>query len=100
MHAPAPSWLLGRWQLLRADPTLDFAPGVRMDFRPGGDLRYEVEVAGSRHELELVYAVEGDHLETDFPAAQHRSSAGIRHGQADTLILDFSGALAAFVRER
>ena len=35
-----PRWLLGRWRLLRAEASLDFAPGVRMDFRPGGRLLY------------------------------------------------------------
>lgn len=97
---PPPTWLLGRWRLAGADPALDFAPGVVMEFREGGRLVYHIEAAGQRLAVDLVYSVRGDLLETDNPDAPHRASARILHGAADTLLLDFSGARANFVRER
>jgi len=96
---PVPPWLLGRWRLMRADPALDFAPGVLMEFRPGGELRYTIRVGDREHVITLVYSVRGDLLETDNPTVPHRTSSRIAQGAADTLVIDFSGAIAAFVRE-
>lgn len=84
---------------MRADPALDFAPGVLMDFRPDGELRYTIAVDGREHVIVLVYSVRGDLLETENPIAPHRTSSRIAQGAADTLVIDFSGAKAAFVRE-
>jgi hypothetical protein len=92
-------WLLGTWRLMRADPSLDFAPGVRMEFRPDGQLRYHVDVGGKDQVITLVYRVDGDMLHTDNPAAPHSMSVGIRHGEGDVLLLDFAGAQAMLVRE-
>jgi hypothetical protein len=95
-----PSWLLGTWRLMRADPTLDFAPGVRMEFLADGHLRYHVDVGGKDQVIGLVYRVEGDLLLTDNPAAPHSASVRIEHGEADVLILDFAGPRAMLVREQ
>ena len=95
----APSWLLGTWRLLRADPTLDFAPGVRMEFRPEGHLHYHVDVGGRDQVIALIYRVEGDVLHTDNPSAPHRMSVRMTHGEGDVLMLDFAGAQAMLVRE-
>jgi hypothetical protein len=95
----APPWLLGRWRLMRADAALDFAPGVVMDFRPGGRLRYTITVEGQAHELALVYRVEGDVLRTDNPAAPHATATRFWQGQGDVLVFDFAGPLAVFIRE-
>jgi len=97
---PAPPWLLGRWRLLRSDPTLDFGPGVRMEFRPGGHLRYSLSVDGRELVVPLVYRTTGDLLETDNPAASHVMSTHFALGAGDMLILDFAGAQAIFIRER
>jgi hypothetical protein len=99
-HGGTPRWLLGRWRLLRADPSLDFAPGVGMEFLPYGRLRYTIRVEGRLHELALIYRVEGDMLQTDNPSAPHRASTRFAHGDGDVLLLDFSGARAVFVRQR
>jgi|SRR5687768_2621167 hypothetical protein len=95
-----PAWLFGRWRLLRADPSLDFAPGVRMDFRDGGHLLYTIVVEGHEHVISLIYRVTGDMLQTDNPSAPHRTSTRFFLGEADMLIFDFAGARASFVRER
>ena len=87
------------WRLRRADPTLDFAPGVRMEFRPDGRLRYHVDVGGRDQVIELRYRVEGDLLHTDNPEAPHTMTVRIAHGEADALLLDFAGAQAILVRE-
>lgn len=92
-------WLLGTWRLMRADPALDFAPGVRMEFLTAGVLRYHVDVGGRDQIIELVYRVDGDTLHTDNPAAPHSMSVRIVHGQGDVLLLDFAGLQAMLVRE-
>ncbi len=92
-------WLLGTWRLMRADAALDFAPGVRMEFKPDGTLLYHIDVGGSDQVIHLHYRVEGDTLVTDNPTAPHSMSVRISHGVGDVLILDFAGALAWLVRE-
>jgi hypothetical protein len=99
MPGAVPPWLLGRWRLMRADAGLDFAPGVVMDFRPGGRLRYTITVEGQAHEVALVYSVQGDVLRTDNPAAPHATATRFWHGEAGVLVFDFAGPLAVFVRE-
>jgi hypothetical protein len=92
-------WLLGTWRLMRADPSLDFAPGVRMEFLPDGALHYHVDVGGTDQVIALVYRVDGDLLHTDNPASPHSMSVRIVHGAGDVLLLDFAGAQAMLVRE-
>jgi hypothetical protein len=94
-----PTWLLGIWRLLRADATLDFAPGVRMEFLADGQLHYHIDVGGRDQVVTLLYRVEGDVLHTDNPAAPHSMSVKFAHGAGDVLLLDFGGAHASLVRE-
>ena len=93
------NWLLGIWRLMRADASLDFAPGVRMEFLSEGVLRYHVDVGGQDQSVDLVYRIEGDVLHTDNPAAPHRMRVRIEHGVGDVLLLDFGRAQAMLVRE-
>src|SRR4051812_36249556 len=83
---PAPLWLLGHWRLLRSDPSLDFGPGVRMEFQRGGHLRYILSVDGRELVVPLVYRTTGDLLETDNPAASHVMSTRFTLGAGDMLI--------------
>jgi hypothetical protein len=94
-----PAWLLGCWRLLRADRQLDFAPGVRMEFRPAGQLRYHIDVAGQDRVIELLYRVDGDVLLTDNPEHPHATAVHFARGEGDVLILDFAGPRAWLVRE-
>ena len=91
--------LIGRWRLFRADPSLDFAPNVRMEFLDGGRLRYEFDAGGHPQFLMLIYRIEGDVLFTDNPAAPHATTMRFWFGPGDVLIIDFAGAIAWFVRE-
>ena len=97
------NWLLGIWRLMRADASLDFAPGVRMEFLIDGVLRYHVDVGGQDQSIDLIYRVEsdvdGDVLCTDNPVEPHCMSVRIQHGEGDVLLLDFGGAQAMLVRE-
>ncbi len=92
-------WLLGTWRLLRADAALDFAPGVRMEFRDQGQLHYHIDVGGKDQVVQLRYRLDGDVLSTDNPAAPHSMSVRISHGAGDVLLMDFGGASAMLVRE-
>ncbi len=94
-----PTELLGRWRLLRADPGLEFAPGVRMDFRTGGQLLYTIDVGGRAKVNRLIYRVAGDMLYTEHPAAAHSMTVRFAFGAAGVLVFDFSGVRAWFVRD-
>ena len=91
--------------MFRADPSLDFAPNVRMEFLNGGRLRYSFDAgaagaAGAASQsLMLIYRVEGDMLFTDNPAAPHAISSRFWFGEGDVLGIDFAGAVAWFIRE-
>ena len=91
--------LLGRWRLLRADRSLDFAPGVSMDFQIGGRLLYAFDAGEHRQEVVLLYRVDGDQLHTESPATAHETTAHFAFGEGGALILDFAGARAWFVPE-
>ena len=92
--------LMGRWRLLRAHPSLDFAPEAGMEFRAGGELIYSFAVGAGRVEIGLLYLVAGDLLRTDNPAAPHATAVRFRIGVGDVLVLDFAGAEACFVRDQ
>ena len=91
--------ITGRWRLLRADRSLDFAPEVEMDFREDGSLLYSLKLAeGGWHTFTLNFALEGDELRTETPGPGHVATAHVTFGAGDSLILDFAGAKAWFVR--
>lgn len=84
---------------MRADPGLDFAPQIRMEFLAGGRLRYMFDAGTGEQSLMLIYRLEGDVLSTDNPAASHARETHVRFGPGDVMILDFGGELAWFIRE-
>ena len=83
---PTPAWLFGRWRLMQSDPSLDFGPGVRMEFQRGGHLRYTLSVDGRELVVMLVYRTTGDLLETDNPSASHVMSTRFTLGAGDILL--------------
>lgn len=99
MVPPSSGGLLGRWRLLRADPVLEFAAGVRMEFLAGGHLRYTIPINDREMVVDLIYSVDGNTLRTDNPVAPHATATRFEIGQGDVLILDFAGPRAWFVRE-
>jgi hypothetical protein len=94
-----PTWLLGRWRLLHAEPALGFIPGTRMEFTGDGTLRYVIPIDGTEQTIALVYRVEDDLLRTENPLAPHATATPIRQGPGDTLVLDFADSPAVLVRE-
>lgn len=91
--------LLGRWRLLRAEGSLDFAPHAGLEFLLGGRLRYSFKAGETVQRVMMVYRTEGDVLFTDNPSAPHARTTRFRFGEGDVLILDFAEAAAWFVRE-
>jgi hypothetical protein len=96
---PPPAWLLGRWRLVHAAPSLGFIPGTRMEFASDATLRYVIPIEGTVQTIELVYRVEEDLLRTENPLAPHATATPIHRGPADTLVLDFADSPAVLVRE-
>ena len=92
-------WLLGTWRLYRADDSLDFAPGVRMEFANEGVLRYHINVGGTDQVVNLLYRVEGDTLHTENLIEPHVVSVKFAREGEDVLALDFGGASAWLMRE-
>ena len=99
MVDPAPANLLGKWRLLRADPSLAFAPDVRMDFRKGTELLYSFAAGDGRQVLHLRYRVTGNELHTESPASSFEMTVHFRFAAGGALVFDFAGAEAWFVRE-
>lgn len=85
--------------MLQAHPSLDFAPGVRMEFLEGGELLYHIAVGEREQIVRLIYRLDGDTLHTDNPSSPHSTSVRATRGAGDTLVLDFGGAKAMLVRE-
>lgn len=98
--ARPPDWLLGRWRLVHAAPTIGFMPGTRMEFHPDGALRYTIPLEGREQVIELLYRIHDGLLRTENPLAPHATATPVRQGPADTLVLDFADSPAVLVRER
>lgn len=98
-NAVTPDWLLGTWRLNQADPSLDFAPGVRMEFASESALRYHVDVGGNDQVVDLIYTVDGDTLHTENVMTSHSMSVTFARESANMLRLDFGGAVARLLRE-
>ena len=96
----APHALLGRWRLLRAHHSLDFAPEAGMEFRTNGELIYSFAVGDRRQDVAMAYRVEGDVLRTISSAGGHVNEVRFRIGVGDVLVFDFAGAEACFLREQ
>ena len=94
-----PEDLRGAWRLLRADPALGFAEGVRMVFRAPDSLEYSFLAGGTRHVVDLAYRLEGQVLRTVVVGTTHEAAAGIEFGPGHVLVLDFGGLRAWLVRE-
>lgn len=95
-----PDWLMGRWRLVHAAPTLGFLPGTRMEFRPDGELSYTIPIEGREQVIALLYRIDDGLLRTENPHAPHATATPFRQGPGDTLVLDFADSPAVLVRER
>lgn len=95
-----PDWLLGRWRLVHAAPSIGFMPGTRMEFHPDGALRYTIPLEGREQVIALLYRIDDGLLRTENPLAPHATATPFHQGPADTLVLDFADSPAVLVRER
>jgi hypothetical protein len=97
---PPPDWLLGRWRLVHASPSIGLLPGTRMEFNPNGELRYTIPVRGHEQVIALLYRSDDGLLRTENPLAPHATATPFHQGPGDTLVLDFADSPAVLVRER
>lgn len=84
---------------MRADPGLDFVPGMRMEFLPRGRLLYSFEVGAHREVIAMHYVVDGATLRTEVPGTTHAVAAGFEFGPGNVLVFHFGDAKAWLIRE-
>jgi hypothetical protein len=71
---------------------------VEMDFRPSGELLYCVEAAQKWQVMRLTYRIEGATIVTDQPSHPGEERTRFVLDNAGTLVLDYDGMKAQFVR--
>ncbi len=91
-------WLVGCWQLRDVDQALNMTEPVEIEFKPGGELLYCVDV-GERWQIErLNYRVEGSTIISTAPPAPLRERTAVFFEGQDRLVLDYGAAKAGFAR--
>ncbi len=95
----ADTWILGTWQLLRADAAVELQPGARMHF--GADQRLEYTIPGPEGVfcVTLVWRVDGGaRLRTHLEDGTNPVEVEVYVDAHDVMTLDFGGPRAWFVR--
>jgi hypothetical protein len=92
------SWILGTWQLLRADASLELQQGARMHF--GTDQRLEYTIPGPEGMLRvtLTWRLAGARLRTQLEDGSNPVEVGVHLDALDVMTFDFGGPRAWFVR--
>ncbi len=99
-RTPSADWVVGRWRLVHAAPTIGFIPGTRMEFHLNGTLRYGIPIDGREQVVTLLYVIDDGVLRTENPLAPHATATPVRQGPGDTLVLDFPDSPAVLLREQ
>jgi hypothetical protein len=92
------AWLIGTWQVLRSEAPLEIEPGTRMAFSDGGALQYTIPTAHGPVAANLRWHVVDAVLHTVLDDGTNATSVHIVHGDGDTLMCDFGGPRAWYIR--
>ena len=100
LHVAAHDWILGTWQLLRADASIDLQPGTRMHFAADQRLEYTIPTPEGALRVMLVWQLDGVLLRTNLEDGTNPLEVSVRIDSAEVLTVSFGGPMAWFVRAR
>ena len=90
--------LLGTWQLVKSDGSIDVGNGVTMTFTRDGKLTYVIHQNASDQVMNLVFSVDGNRLLTNQPSSPQLESTTFAFDDEDHLVLDYGGGKSWFAR--
>ncbi len=90
--------LLGCWHLLAADPKLEMSEPVELEFKGNGELVYSIDAGTKWQIMRLTFRIDGDVLVTDQSSKPDEQRTQFSFEDDNTLVLDYGGARASFVR--
>jgi len=91
------SRLVGHWRHVQGEGQTD--EDVAMDFTPGGDLTYTIELANRTQVIKLTYEVVGDEIVTNQPSRPRVERSRFYFEDTDTLVVEFDGLRTWFRRD-
>lgn len=91
-------WILGCWQLLRADAALELQTGTRMHFGADQRLEYSIPTDDRPLHLMLQWRLENGILHTQLEDGSNPVQVAVSFGDAEVLTCSFGGPRAWFVR--
>ncbi len=100
LRAATHDWILGTWQLLRADAAIELQPGTRMRFGADQRLEYTIPTSEGALRVMLVWHLDGAMLRTNLEDGSNPLEVSVRIDAAEVLTLSFGGPRAWFVRAR
>ncbi len=100
LHVATDDWILGTWQLLRADASLDLQPGTRMHFGADQRLEYTIPAPEGALRVTLIWHFDGVTLRTHLEDGANPVEVSVRIDTAEVLTFSFAGPRAWFVRAR
>lgn len=98
LSAGSDDWLLGRWQLIRAEVPLELQAGTRMHFSADHRLEYTIPTPEGALQIALVWRLDGAILRTQLEDGSNPVQADIRLDAGEVLTISFGGPRAWFVR--
>ena len=90
--------IIGSWELVEADPSLDLGDNDEMEFTEGGDLFYGIDAGSKWQIMQLTYKVENGSLITDQPSSPNEERTKYNFDEDGLLIIDYEGAFAKYQR--
>ncbi len=100
LGAGADGWILGTWQLLRAEAPLELQAGTRMHFGADQRLEYTIPTPQGALQIALGWRLDGAVLRTQLDDGTNPVEADVGIDAADVMTIRFGGPRAWFVRAR
>lgn len=91
-------WILGTWQLLRADVALELQAGTRMHFGADQRLEYTIPTGDRPLSVVLLWRLENGILHTQLDDGSNPVQVAVSVGDAEVMTCSFGGPRAWFVR--
>jgi hypothetical protein len=89
--------LVGRWQLVRAEGSVELGNVVTATFTPDGKLTYVIHNGDRQQIMNLTYTIVGDKLITDQPSMPKEETTKFWFDPGGQLVLEYGGIKTWFV---